>query len=201
MAYTTAQTTARPSIAMVAKRPIRSADDELPACTSNGDPPPESWFDLWGVAVVVGAGGDAATLVSNVICGCMLVAVDTGCSVEAALLVVPDADVEGALDTLDALSVASAEVDSAVLGLAVVEGWACVLVGGDAGACVELFPIVVTCTLGHTAGTPAPSMKTPMMDVSGTSTLAHCLVTVSAILTRPWTHCALQRASLEKSLA
>jgi hypothetical protein len=115
-----------------------------------------------------------------------------GCSVETAVLVVAEADVE---DALDALPVASAELDSAVLDSAVLdsivlEGGAWVLDGGGE-ACVELFPIVVMATLGHTAGTPAPSMKTPMMDVSGTSTFAHCLVTVSAILMRPWTHCAL----------
>jgi hypothetical protein len=44
-------------------------------------------------------------------------------------------------------------------------------------------------------------MKTPMMDVSGTSTFEHCRLTTSAIWRRPWTHCALQRTFGEKSLA
>lgn len=43
--------------------------------------------------------------------------------------------------------------------------------GGGAGAGVDDGAIVVTCTPGHSAGMPCPRRKTPIILVSGTSTL------------------------------
>jgi hypothetical protein len=150
--------------------------------------------------VVVGAGGAAIALVSRVIWGCEAVVVDASVAtaLELEATVVSEDEVD---DALDVLSVAVAELE--LVMLVVCSSVVVCSVDASVGyaACVELLPIVVTTTPGHTAGTPAPSMKTPIMDVSGTSTFAHCLETRAAIWTRPWTHCALQRTLGAKSLA
>lgn len=54
---------------------------------------------------------------------------------------------------------------------------------------------------GHSAWIPMPNWKTPMMEVSLTSTSAQPETTASEILTSPWTHAELQVAAGLKSSA
>lgn len=165
------------------------------ATTSNGEPPPESELESWllpaDVPVLVGAA--VGSLNWNI--------VDVACVAVVSIAIPPDEDgaVEDCAELGGGLAVVVAcsellvlvlvcSVDFAVSVLAVV---------------VELAPLVVVdCSLlGHSAATPNPFWKTPMMLVSPTSTSLHPVFTLTPIRTRPARHWTLHVAAAAKSEA
>lgn len=158
--------------------------DPLPAATtSKGEPPPEAGLEScplppWLEPVVVGLGAAAMDDVARVVVDALgsvarpveVVEGEGEGEAEAAEL---DGDVEVCVLVLGRVLVARVLVCAAVLDVsAVVEG--------------------AFLLLGHRAGMPMSFWKTPMMDVSPTSTLEQACLTAFPIFARPlrqlWLH-------------
>lgn len=158
------------------------------ATTSNGEPPPESEFDSW--------------LLPPTLLGALLGSVT---SVGAAPV--------GPPATVDVAPVAVVSIlrpeDDALEGRTVLVGGAAVVVTGVdvlvlvcrvVRAVDEDVELVVACSLlGHSAAIPRSFWKTPMIDVSPTSTPAHPVLTAAPIVAKPSTQAELQVAPRTKS--
>ena len=157
------------------------------ATTSNGEPPPESEFDSWLLPPLLGALLGSVTSVGAAPVG-PLVTVD----------VAPVAVVSRFRPEDDALE------DRAVL----VGGAAVVVTGVDVFVLVcrvvravdeELELVVVCWLLGHSAAIPRSFWKTPIIDVSPTSTPAHPVLTAAPTFDSPATQAELQVTPRAKS--
>ena len=176
---------------------LRSCDDRPVATTSNGDPPPESAFDSWLFATCVGFVFELLDAVFN--CG---VLTDDVASVAVALgsITIPAEEVLEDCAT-DVCGAADIDVDVEVVAtVCVVDAAACVLVCTVVVA-DELGVTIVTGVFRHSDAIPRPFWKTPIIDVSPTSTSAQLLPTSCVILLRPCTHALLQIALSPKSSA
>lgn len=144
------------------------------ATTSNGEPPPESEFDNW--LFPSGALLGSITRVGTTPVGSVVtvdvakVAVDTSESIFR-----PEDDVLGGWTVVVA--------GAAVVVASGVE--VCVLVRRVVCAVDEELELVLALLLGHNALIPRSYWKTPMMDVSPTSTPSHPVLTAAPILARP----------------
>ena len=193
----TGRAAASKSIPATATPLTRSCDDEAVAPMANGDAPP-AWLvsACWSLASL-GTGGGTAVAVERVVClglGGSCGGVCSGAFV----------GLGGAWDELELFSVlrAEEEEEEEEVAVACADVVAFVVEAGLVLVCVcccVLLDIVVTMTPGHRAETPAPNMKTPMILVSGTSTVLQPWLTRFVIFMSPWTHFALQRAPVAKS--
>lgn len=158
------------------------------ATISKGEPPPESEFDSWlfPFGALLGSVGGTAPVGSAVLVELEDVAVDALGST-----VGPEDDAPEDWAVLDgAASVVVTVADVLVLVCSVVR------------AVDEELELVVACLLlGQSALIPISFWKTPMMDVSPTSTPAHPVLTAAAIFASPAKHPELQVAPSMKSEA
>jgi hypothetical protein len=162
------------------------------ATTSNGLPPPESELESWllpaDVPVLVGAA--VGSLNWNVV---------EGACVAVVSIAIPDDDgaVEDCAELGGGLAVVVACSELLVLVLVCSVDFAVSLLA----VVVELASLVeVDCLLlGHSAATPSPFWKTPMILVSPTSTSLHPVFTLTPIRTRPPRHWTLHVAAAAKS--
>jgi hypothetical protein len=194
---------AEPSSAAVVDESTWRCEDAPTACTSNGEPPPESALD----SCALGAAGRAA---AEVAAGCCTVPVgDTpGIDVGFGSVTIARED-EATDDSVDRACELDDEVVDAVALVNVVAneyaGGAEFVAGLDVAVQVvcawDLEVMVTTSTPGHREAMPMPNWKTPMMLVSPTSTFAHTLWISAPMSTSPCTHAELQRLGGEKSLA
>jgi hypothetical protein len=193
--------TAVPSSAAVVDLITWSCEEAPTACTSNGEPPPESALE----SCALGVAGRAAVEVAT---GCCTVPVadppgsDVGLgSVTIACDEVIDDRVDCACE-LDAAAVVEVELGGVVANDH--DGGATELVPvlDVAVVCAcDLVVMVTTSTPGHSDAMPMPNWKTPIMLVSPTSTPTHTLWINAPMSTSPCTHAELQRFGDWKSLA
>lgn len=158
---------------------IRCRDAEPIATTSKGEPPPDPALESWLLDPRLGfapAADDIAVLLDSV----ETVELD---NVEASTPVgVLDDGASSGFNVDDGVDVGRTIWNEVVVAAAsvLVSTATCVVVDG---VVLELF--VVTVTPGQSALRPRPFWKTPIMEVSPTSTPAQPLRTASCILTRP----------------
>ena len=166
---------------------MRSCSAAPVATTSNGEPPPESEFDNWLVPPLLGALLGSVTSVGAAPVG-FSVAVDVAPVAVVSRFSPEDDAREGCVVLVGGAAVVVTGVDVLVLVCKVV-----------CAVDEELELVVVCWLLGHSAAIPRSFWKTPMIDVSPTSTLAHPVLTAAPIFVNPATQAELQVAPRAKS--